>query len=206
MVGAQRATSPRACCAPRAHPLRAVLREASPMAAGREQGMSSASLARPSDSVLAPQRFARGLSSGFGLRVSSGHLPRLGSMSSVSVDESRRAHRGPNCLEDAHRRVHCVSVRLNATELAKLDGQRLPVHMQRGEYLRSAALHRLPPTMPAVSQAALLELGRAASSLNQIARQLNRASQEVDLSPDVSAIRESIDAFRRALIGLAPAS
>ena len=127
-------------------------------------------------------------------------------MSSVSVDESRRANRGPNCLEDADRRVHCVSVRLNANELAKLDEQRSSVHMQRGEYLRSAALHRLPPTIPAVSQAALLELSRAASSLNQIARQLNRSAQGAGFSPALSEIRESTDASRRALIGLEPSA
>ena len=127
-------------------------------------------------------------------------------MSPFSVDQGRRSKRGPNRLTDADRRVHTVSVRLTAIELEQLDGQRARLQMQRGEYLRCAALHRLPPTIPPVNQAAVLELSRAASSLNQIARQLNRASQGAGFSPAVSAIRVSIDAFRRALIGLGPSA
>jgi hypothetical protein len=52
------------------------------------------------------------------------------------------------------KRGHTVSVRLNDAELARLDSQRDAVQMQRGEYLRAAALHRLPPTIPEVNREA----------------------------------------------------
>jgi len=64
-------------------------------------------------------------------------------------------------------------VRLNDAELARLDALREPVHMQRGEYLRAAALHRLPPSIPAVNRQAWVELARTAANLNQLAHRLN---------------------------------
>ncbi|MBJ3115112.1 MobC family plasmid mobilization relaxosome protein [Salmonella enterica subsp. enterica serovar Typhimurium] len=45
--------------------------------------------------------------------------------------------------------------------------------MQRGEYLRAAALHRLPPTIPAANREQWAELARTAANLNQIARKIN---------------------------------
>lgn len=56
----------------------------------------------------------------------------------------------PDPLPAEKRRTHCVSVRLNARELRLLDERRARVGMQRGEYLRVAALKRIPRPIPAI--------------------------------------------------------
>lgn len=91
----------------------------------------------------------------------------------MNTDESKRRRRGPAPLDATDKRGHTVSVRLNDAELARLDSQRDAVQMQRGEYLRAAALHRLPPTIPAANREQWAELARTAANLNQIARHLN---------------------------------
>lgn len=93
------------------------------------------------------------------------------------VDESKRRRRGPAPLDAADKRGHTVSVRLNDAELARLDSRRDAVRMQRGEYLRAAALHRLPPTIPSVNREHWAELARTAANLNQIARHLNEGQR-----------------------------
>jgi hypothetical protein len=92
----------------------------------------------------------------------------------VTTDTTKCRRRGPQPLPAGEKRRHAVSVRLNAPELAKLDGQRSLIKMQRGEYLRAAALHRLPPTISAINREAWTELAREAANLNQIAKQLNQ--------------------------------
>ena len=107
----------------------------------------------------------------------------------MGIDKSKRRRRGPAPLDVADKRRHTVSVRLNDSELVRLDSQRDAVQMQRGEYLRAAALHRLPPTIPAVNREHWAELARTAANFNQIARYLNeggrgdgeRISQELGL-------------------------
>lgn len=91
----------------------------------------------------------------------------------MSIDVQKKRRRGPAPLDSADKRLHTVSVRLNGAELARLDSLRGAVQMQRGEYLRAAALHRLPPTIPAVNREQWAELARTAANLNQIARHLN---------------------------------
>jgi len=114
----------------------------------------------------------------------------------MTHDESRRRRRGPVPLDAIDRRGHTVSVRLNDSELARLDSQRDAVQMQRGEYLRAAALHRLPPTIPAVNREAWASLARSAANLNQIARRMNAG----DALP-LNEVRVMLDAFRRDLTG-----
>ena len=115
--------------------------------------------------------------------------------------ERKRRH-GPQPLAAADKRGHCVSVRLNAGELAWLDEQRATVGMQRGEYLRAAALDRLPPQpAPELNRAAWLELARAAGNLNQLAHHLNSVGVAHSDAPEILA---QLAAFRAALIGAAP--
>ena len=82
----------------------------------------------------------------------------------LDLDLDKRSRRGPAPLEPQEARTHCVSVRLNAAELRKLDGQR--GGMQRGEYLRVAALHRLPSVVPEINKLAWVELEKLADNLN----------------------------------------
>lgn len=115
----------------------------------------------------------------------------------MGIDESKRRRRGPAPLDAADKRVHVVSVRLNAVELARLDSLRDAVRMQRGEYLRAAALDRLPPAVPAVNREAWVALARSAANLNQIAHRLNAG----DMLP-LDEVRKKLEAFRRDLIGI----
>jgi len=106
----------------------------------------------------------------------------------------RTARRGPAPLPADERRNHCVSVRLNTGELATLDARRGAY--QRGEWLRMAALDKLPPTVPAINVQAWAELARAAANLNQIARALN-AGEKIERG----GLRDQLNHFRAALIG-----
>ena len=121
----------------------------------------------------------------------------------ASLDHSKAARRGPDPLPADELRTFTVSVRLNTAELAQLDAQRGPVRMQRGEYLRCAALHRLPPTIPEINRLAWVDLSRASSNLNQISRR----QAESDLgapgpAPSAGEVAHELADFRRALIGV----
>jgi hypothetical protein len=118
-----------------------------------------------------------------------------------SIDTSKAARRGPAPLPPEELRSHCVSVRLSDAELASLDAQRAPVRMRRGEYLRCASLHRLPPVLPAVNVAAWVALSKASGLLNQIAHRLHQAAHGFEsVTPDPDEIAGALAEFRRALI------
>lgn len=106
----------------------------------------------------------------------------------------RRFGRQPKPETDLHRNV--VNVWLTDDELADLERKR--GKMRRGAYLRACYLNRVPPLIPELNREAWTELSRAASNLNQIAKALH---EEV---PDIENVRQSLDAFRRALIGAKP--
>lgn len=111
------------------------------------------------------------------------------------MTDQKRRRTGPEPLPAAEKRGHCVSVRLNAAELARLDAVR--GRFQRGEWLRMAALDRLPPTVPEINREAWTDLSRAAGNLNQIARHLNESGID-----DADAIRAELAVFRAMLIGV----
>lgn len=124
-----------------------------------------------------------------------------------AIDETRRKRRGVTALgvggavagDTAALRSHCVSVRLDAAELAWLDAARAKVGMARGEYLRCAAVGKLPPEVPAIpelNREAWVALSKAATNLHQYARHL-----AVGDRPDLAAIRRSLTEFRLALVG-----
>ena len=114
------------------------------------------------------------------------------------MPESRRRRHGPAPLDPTVKRDHCVSVRLNGDELAWLDAARSAVRMQRGEYLRAAAMDKLPPTIPELNREAWVSLSRAASNLNQLAKAVNQSGfSDSDFQPIQSALAD----FRKSLIG-----
>jgi Bacterial mobilisation protein (MobC) len=111
------------------------------------------------------------------------------------INTARQSRRGRTALDDPRR--HCVSVRLNRSELLMLNSKRGP--MKQGEWLRCAALDKLPSVVPEVNQQKWLELARAAANLNQIARALhlfNGISTE-----EVDQVRKALTEFRAALLG-----
>lgn len=116
----------------------------------------------------------------------------------MNTDESKRRRRGPAPLDDASRRTGSVSVRLNESEMAQLDAQRRKVAMQRGEYLRAAALHKLPPSVPAINREAWAELARLAGNLNQLVRLAHGGDLRL------AEVQALVQELRRVLIGVRP--
>lgn len=107
----------------------------------------------------------------------------------------RRHRRGPKPKPAAELRTHCVSVRLSAAELEQLDAKRGP--LQRGEWLRVAALDRLPPIIPELNRQTYSELARSAANLNQLAFRANSGEM-----PELGELRAALKQFRDALIGV----
>jgi len=116
------------------------------------------------------------------------------------VPADRAARRGPDPLPASEKRGHCVSVRLNVSELAQLDAVR--GRSQRGEWLRMAALDQLPPTVPEANVRAWVELARLAGNLNQAQVVINRGdagTHQVELLED---LKQAVSALRRELVGV----
>ena len=112
---------------------------------------------------------------------------------------ARRRRRGPEPLPSEDRRAHCVSVRLNPTELALLDGKR--GRLARGEWLRAAALHHLPPAPPhPLAREQWQELARVGANLNQIAAAINAARLAGAALSDLDDLRAVLVDVRSALL------
>jgi hypothetical protein len=92
-----------------------------------------------------------------------------------------------------------VSVRLNPAELALLDAKR--GRLARGEWLRAAALHHLPPSPPdPIALDQWQRLARVGANLNQMAAAINSARLSGAMLPDVGDIRAVLVELRSALI------
>ena len=118
----------------------------------------------------------------------------------VDVDESKRRRRGRRKLEPDEVRSHAVTSRLNRAEFDLLESKCIELNMQMGEFMRTAALHKLAPSVPTANIEQWIELSKSAANLNQIAHHLN--SVESELIPDISEIRKALSDFRNALIGV----
>jgi hypothetical protein len=117
-----------------------------------------------------------------------------------TVDMGKRSRRGPVSLPADALRQHCVSVRLNAAELALLDESR--GRYQRGEWLRMAGIGKLPPTIPSINLKAWASLAQVASNLNQYQVAIN-CGKAKGYQPDVlEALRYDVQSLRRELIGV----
>lgn len=114
-------------------------------------------------------------------------------MAEINIDRKKR--RGRIALADP--RTHCVSVRLNNDELAILNVKR--GDMDKGEWMRCAALDKLPVVVPEPNKKKWQALARASSNLNQIAKLLNEAGKVSDNK--FEPVRVILNDFRRALIG-----
>jgi hypothetical protein len=112
----------------------------------------------------------------------------------------RVARRGPVPLPAADRRVHCVSVRLNVAELARLDERR--GRLQRGEWLRVAALDQLPPTIPSANVQAWAELARLAGDLNKSQALIERGEADSHQAELLEDLRKAVASLRRKLVGM----
>lgn len=123
-------------------------------------------------------------------------------MPELPTSELPRRKRGPKPLALADKREHCVSVRLNASELAWLDSARVGVRMQRGAYLREASRGKLPPTIPAINREAWISLAHLAGNLNQTQRQINEGSVTGHRLEVIQSLAEQVQKLRFDLLGI----
>jgi len=115
--------------------------------------------------------------------------------------ETRKAKRGPAPLPSDEKRVHCVSVRLNDQELKTLDTNRKVSRMQRGEWMRNAALDVLPPVIPSCNSELWTRLAPVSANLNQLMHRLNAAgSGDMDAAVVAAAVK-TVEQLRSVLIG-----
>jgi hypothetical protein len=114
----------------------------------------------------------------------------------VEINENRAKRRGRTALDDP--RTHCVSVRLNDEELAILNAKRGT--MKQGEWIRCAALDKLPPIVPEPNIEKWQALARAAANLNQIARSLKDLKGISD--EQFAQVRKVLTDFRASLLGV----
>jgi hypothetical protein len=119
----------------------------------------------------------------------------------MDVDLTRFRRRGPSPLDATEKRAHCVSVRLNGGELAKLDALR--GRYQRGEWMRMASLDKLPPTIPSINLKAWAALATVVSNLNQYQAAINQGNAHAIPSGVLEALRDQVQSLRLQLIGTA---
>lgn len=123
----------------------------------------------------------------------------------MDIDISRNRRHGPVPLDAEFKRVHSVNVRLNDAELAELNMLRGPY--QRAAFLRMAGIGKLPPTIPAINQAAWTALATVISNLNQYQRAINvnlilhTKSDAIPLQL-LEDLLDQVQSFRRELIGV----
>ncbi|MHB9042542.1 hypothetical protein [Acidithiobacillus sp.] len=116
-----------------------------------------------------------------------------------TVDMGKRSRRGPVSLPADALRQHCVSVRLNAAELALLDESR--GRFQRGEWMRMATFGKLPPSIAEINLKAWTALATVISNLNQFQSAINRGNAHAIPSGVLEGLCEQVQSLRRDLIG-----
>ncbi|WP_408939062.1 hypothetical protein [Enterobacter pasteurii] len=108
-----------------------------------------------------------------------------------SVNEAKLSH---NQL-----RSHCVSVRLNNTELQLLNTKR--GSMRKGEWLRMASLRKLPPVIPAINTKAWIALTDISQKLNRIAIHIDGKSKDSKLThTELFAVKRQLEELRQHLL------
>ncbi|ECY1404044.1 hypothetical protein [Klebsiella pneumoniae] len=95
--------------------------------------------------------------------------------------------------------MHCVSVRLNNAELAKLNTLR--EHYSKGEWLRMASLQKLPPVIPAINTEAWKALSDISQKLNRIAAHIDGKSKDSHLThTELFAVKRQLEELRHNLL------
>lgn len=103
-------------------------------------------------------------------------------------------------LAAEEKREHCVSVRMNEAELARLDAERGRFH--RGEWLRRTwSLTQPKPPVPEVNRQAWAELARLAGNLNQAMKAFHEGRLRGVDPAVLEELFAQVHGLRRALIG-----
>lgn len=115
-------------------------------------------------------------------------------MSKATANTRRR---GPKPRPAEELRQYCVSVRFSPAEIALIDARR--GQMRRPEFLRAAALRRLPPQIPGINREAWASLAKAATNLHSLAKAANFGQL-----PELAEVQAALVRFRNRLIGARP--
>ncbi|MFV8770488.1 hypothetical protein ACNSPB_24955 [Yersinia enterocolitica] len=96
-------------------------------------------------------------------------------------------------------RTHCVSVRLNNTELQLLNTKRGST--SKGEWLRMASLQKLPTIVPPVNIDTWKTLGEINQKLNRIATHIDGKNKESQLThTELFAVKRQLEELRCNLL------
>ncbi|MCU1795024.1 hypothetical protein [Pectobacterium polaris] len=96
-------------------------------------------------------------------------------------------------------RCHCISVRLNDEELSLLNEKR--GRHRKGEWLRMAFLHNLPPVIPPINLEAWKTLGEVSQKLDRLVAHLDNKGNDSPLSQtELFAVKRQIAELRQHLI------
>ena len=96
-------------------------------------------------------------------------------------------------------RIHCVSVRLNNSELNVLDQERK--QHAKGEWLRMCLLKTQPPVVPEINRNAWKMLGEINHRLNEILNHLNAKQSCSPLTKtELFAVKRQISDLRSRLL------
>ncbi|XFJ60329.1 hypothetical protein AAHU43_05950 [Klebsiella variicola subsp. variicola] len=96
-------------------------------------------------------------------------------------------------------RTHCVSVRLNDTELHLLNTKRGST--PKGEWLRMASLQKLPTIVPPINLSTWKTLGEINQKLNRIALHIDNKNKDSRLThTELFAVSRLIKELRQHLL------
>ena len=96
-------------------------------------------------------------------------------------------------------RSHCVSVRLNNSELQLLNTKRGST--SKGEWLRMASLHKLPTIVPPVNIDTWKTLGEINQKLNRIALHIDSKSKDSQLThTELFVVKRQLEELRQHLL------
>ncbi|MDX6917466.1 hypothetical protein R9X49_20365 [Pectobacterium carotovorum] len=96
-------------------------------------------------------------------------------------------------------RTHCVSVRIDNTELQLLNTKR--GNTSKGEWLRMASLQKLPTIVPPVNIDTWKTLGEISQKLNRLVVHLDNKGIDSSLSQtELFAVKRQISELRQHLL------
>ncbi|ECE0404097.1 hypothetical protein YJ57_23765 [Salmonella enterica subsp. enterica] len=112
------------------------------------------------------------------------------------LSDNKKQHPNPTSIK---LRTHCVSVRLNNSELIKLNKMR--GSYAKGEWLRMSSLQKFPPVLPAINIKAWRALTDISQKLNRIAIHIDGKSKDSQLThTELFAVKRQLEELRQHLL------
>ncbi|PQQ38820.1 hypothetical protein [Photorhabdus laumondii] len=102
-------------------------------------------------------------------------------------------------LPSQQTRSHCISIRLNDTELSHVDGSR--ENLNRAVWIRMSALKHPPPKIPEINLTVWKELAKASQNLNNLIQHLDTKSHDSPFTiTEIYTVQKRIKVLRDALL------